>query len=198
MSELKIFCDIDGVIWDIMGVFIEIYNRIYKENIKYEDVDDWYFFPQDRWEVVYPLTLLEINKYSILEEGISDFLFLLNEHNNVNMLTKEQNTIEVLKNKLTELDIVEGKQYNTITKLDIDDKKVNYKADIYIDDNPNIIKDMIDYPKRILLLFDQPWNQKYDVFNIKNVIRIYGWNDILIFINNFRISNIKYKKFKKE
>ncbi|KKK90659.1 hypothetical protein LCGC14_2720800, partial [marine sediment metagenome] len=65
MNKLKIAVDLHGVIWDIMGVFTDIYNRLYKENVKPEDVDQWNFFPEDRWEVVYPLVLPRIMEYPI-------------------------------------------------------------------------------------------------------------------------------------
>ena len=69
--------------------------------------------------------------------------------------------------------------YNDFIKIDVEDKKLNYEADIYIDDNPNMIEEMIDYPERTLLLFTQPWNKKYDVSEIKNIIRVSGWDDTM-------------------
>ena len=78
--------DLDGVVWDIMGVFVNIYNKIYKEKIRYSDIDDWYYFPQDRWEIIYPLTLLEIKKYPIIDENISFYLFYLNKYYDVNIM----------------------------------------------------------------------------------------------------------------
>ena len=51
MKKLKIMIDLDGVIWDIMGVFVEIHNDIYNSNVKYEDIDGWWFFPQGEFEL---------------------------------------------------------------------------------------------------------------------------------------------------
>lgn len=187
MSKLKIMVDIDGVIWDIMSTFVEIYNKLYGENVKYEDIDQWYFWSQDRWEVVYPLTLPRIMEYPIIDKDISSHLFILNRSYDINILTKEQNPIEIIIEKLRTIDITEGREYNSIRRLDIDDKKVNYYADVYIDDCPNMINDMLDYPTRVLLLYDRPWNKNYKIKS-KNVIRVYDWKDIFKFINRVRLS----------
>jgi len=67
-NKMNIAVDIDGVVWDIMGVFLEIYNERFKTNIKIEEVEEWYFFPQENFEVVYPDTLKRIDEYPILDE----------------------------------------------------------------------------------------------------------------------------------
>lgn len=33
---MDIAVDLDGVVWEVMEVFLELYNKIYKENVKYE------------------------------------------------------------------------------------------------------------------------------------------------------------------
>ena len=187
MNKLKIAVDLHGVIWEIMGVFTDIYNRLYKENVKPEDVDQWNFFPEDRWEVVYPLVLPRIMEYPIIDKDISSHLFILNRSYNINILTKEQNPIGTIIEKLRTIDITEGREYNSIRRLDIDDKKVNYYADVYIDDCPNMINDMLDYPTRVLLLYDRPWNKNYKIKS-NNVIRVYDWKDIFNFVNRIRLT----------
>ena len=181
MIKLKIMVDLDGVVWDIMGVFVDIYNSLYKENVKYEDIDDWYYFPQERFEVVYPLTLPRIMEYPVLDGNIGSYLFILNRVHDVNILTKEANPVGTLEEKLRTLSITKGREYNELIKIDVSDKKVNYEADIYIDDNPNMAKDMCEFPKRVLLFYSQPWNKKYKATG--NVIRVSDWFDILVFIN---------------
>ena len=59
MNKLKIAVDLDGVVWDIMGVFIDIYNSLFKENVKYEDIDDWYFFLKNALKLYIHLHYLE-------------------------------------------------------------------------------------------------------------------------------------------
>jgi len=181
--KLKIMVDLDGVVWDIMGVFVDIYNKLYNENVKYEDIDDWYYFSQDRFDVVYPLTLPKIMEYPCLNNNISSYLFILNKVHDVNILTAEMNPIGTLEEKLRTLQIIKGTHYNEIIKVNPKEKekKVNYEADIYIDDNPCMAKDMERFPKRVLLLYNQPWNKNYEESG--NVIRVFGWEEILGFID---------------
>ena len=186
MTKLKIAVDLDGVVWDIMNVFVDIYNRLYKEDNKVEDIDDWYYFPQERWEVVYPLTLPRIMEYPMLDPYIPTYLYLLNKIHDVSIITKEQNPIKLLEQKLITLGIYKGREYNEIIRLDISDKKLNYPFNVYIDDYPGMAKDMHKYPERTLLFYDQPWNKK-NVYITGNVLRVYGWKDILSYIRLIQI-----------
>ena len=173
--------DLDGVVWDIMYVFVDIYNKMYNENVKYEDIDDWYYFPQERFEAVYPLTLPRIMEYPVLDPNIPSYLFILNKKHEVNILTKEVNPVGTLEEKLRTLGIIKGTHYGKIIRIEVSDSKLNYEADVYIDDYPGLAKKMHDFPKRVLLFYDCPWNEKYKESG--NVIRVFGWGDILEFIN---------------
>lgn len=191
MNKLKIAVDIDGVIWDIMGAFTDIYNKLYNENVKYEDIDDWYFFPQERFERVYPLTLPRIMEYKILDEFIPTYLYFLNKVHDVSIVTKEQNTIKLLEDKLITLDIYKGREYNDLIRLDLKESKLDYPFNVYVDDYPGMAEKMNEYPKKIMLLYDQPWNQvKYT--NIGNVLRIRGWKDALSYIRTIGIIGEKH------
>ena len=187
MNKLKIAVDLDGVVWDIMHVFVDIYNRLYKENVKYEDIDDWYYFPQDRWDVVYPLTLPRIMEYPILDVYIPTYLYLLNKVHDVSILTKEQNPIGTMEAKLETLDIKKGREYNELIRLDISDSKLDYPFNVYIDDYPGMAKKMHEFPGKLLLLYDQPWNQKNRYVCQGNIIRVKEWRDVLSYIRTLDI-----------
>lgn len=174
---MKIAVDIDGVIWDIMGVFLELYNEKYKENIKFNDVIEWYFFPQKNFNTIYLPTLKRIDEYPFLDENINHYLFLLMGKHDVKMLTKEQNPVEIIKKKLESGNIREGFEYLELIKLEIADKKVNYKFDIYIDDCPLMVEDIKEHPDKILLLFDQPWNRHCE--ETENVFKVRDWKDVM-------------------
>lgn len=186
MTKLKIAVDLDGVVWDIMDVFIDIYNRLYKEDVCIEDVDGWYYFPQERFEVVYPLTLPRIMEYPVINKFIYFYLFSLNKIYDVKILTAELNTIESLEEKLKSLSIIKGSQYNEIIKIDPKDSKLDYNFDVYIDDRPCMAKEILKFPKRYLLLYDQPWNRDVNDKNFNNVWRVYGWEEIMLAINRIR------------
>ena len=186
MNKLRIAVDLDGVVWDIMHIFVEIHNEIYNTDIKYEDIDGWNFFPQDEFETIYPLTLPRIMEYPILDVYIPTYLYFLNKVHDVSIITKEQNTVKILEDKLITLDIYKGREYNELIKLNLSDSKLDYPFNVYVDDYPGMAKKMNEFPGKIMLLYDQPWNQvKYA--NIGNVLRIRGWKDAMSFIRTIEL-----------
>lgn len=178
----KIMLDLDGVIWDIMPVFVEIHNEIYNTDVKYEDINGWWFFPQDEFETVYPLTLPRIMDYQVFDRFVDTYVYELNISNDITILTAEVNTVEVLKEKLDSIHIHKGTHYDKIITVDPKENKLDYEADIYIDDNPNMAEKMYEYPDRYLLLYNQPWNQGFEDEKSENVLRVYDWDDIKLAI----------------
>jgi len=184
---MKIMLDLDGVIWDIMGVFVEIHNKIYNRNVKYEDIDGWWFFPQDIFETVYPLTLPRIMDYPVTDHYIDTYIYSLNISHDVSILTAELNSKEVLKKKLDSIGIFEKHHYDKIIKVDPNENKLDYEADVYIDDNPNMADKMHEYTDRFLLLYNQAWNQSFEDEKSDNVWRVYDWDEIIMSIGLIKI-----------
>lgn len=177
---MDIAVDLDGVVWDIMTIFLEIYNEDYNKDIKRYEINDWYFFPQEKFEHTYAKTVKRIMDFPVLDENIRHYLFLLNGIYDVKILTQEQNTIEVLEKKLRSLSIRKGFEYLELIRVDRKKgNKLDHKFDIYIDDNPNIIPEMVDYPDRILICYEQPWNTKYKGKEPENVIRVNNWEEVM-------------------
>ena len=174
---MDIAVDLDGVVWDIMIVFLEIYNEKFGTNIKIEEVDEWYYFPQENFQAVYPDTLKRIDEYPLLDEIVNHYLFLLMGKHEVKILTKEQNPVELLKEKLESFDIKQGFEYLELIKLEMEDSKLNYKFDIYIDDCPLLVDEIKEYPDRILLLYQQPWN--LDCEETENVFKVKDWYEVM-------------------
>ena len=180
VKKMDIAVDLDGVVWDIMTVFLEIYNEDYGKDIKRHEVDDWYFFPQKQFEHTYAKTIKRIMDFPVLDENIKHYLFLLNGIYNVKILTQEENTEDVLEKKLISIGIRKGFEYLELIRVDrISGDKLDYKFDIYIDDNPNMIPEMVDYPDRILICYQQPWNTKYKGKELENVIRVNNWKEVM-------------------
>jgi len=177
---MEIAVDLDGVVWDIMRIFIDIYNEDYDENEVFENVTKWFHFPQERFEKTYAKTLERLDDYPALNNNISEYLSILMDRYNVKILTQEQNPTEKLKEKLKSFNIIEGIQYLELIRLDRRDSKLNYKFDVYVDDNPKMIEKMKDYPDRILLLYEQPWNKNWDVSDYHNVIKVKDWEEVMI------------------
>lgn len=176
---MKIAVDLDGVIWDIMISFVNIYNEEYDKSLHVYDVNKWAFFTDEEFNNVYPKTLEKIDEYPAIDDNICHYLFLLNGKHDVKILTHEANPVRVLKKKLESFGIREGFEYLELIKQDFKEhpKKTDIKFDVYIDDCPLMIDDIKNYPDRILLLFEQPWNR--DCEETSNVIRVKGWKDVM-------------------
>jgi len=175
---MKIAVDLDAVIWDIMGVFLELYNNMYRVDVKYEEVDEWFFFPKKRFDFIYPETVKRINDYTFLNKDINHYLFLLMGKHEVKILTHNGNTVENLKKKLEEANIREGFEYLELIKQNTyNGDKLSVEFDLYIDDCPLLVGRMKEYTDRILLLYDQPWNQHCEEQN--NVFRVVGWEGVM-------------------
>ena len=121
--------------------------------------------------------------YPVTEYYVDTYIYDINISHDVSILTAEANTVEVLKKKLDSIHIHEGTHYDKIITVEPNEDKLKYKADIYIDDNPNMAKKMHEYPDRILLLYSQPWNKKFDETKCENVWRVFSWDDIKLSIN---------------
>jgi 5'(3')-deoxyribonucleotidase len=177
---MKIAIDLDGVVWDLMTIFIKTYNKLYNENVKFNDVQDWHYFPGDRFLTVYEIANEKLFEYPETEKNIYDHLYNLNirKKHDVQILTHEINSVENLKMKLKCLNIVEGIHYNNLIKDQNNVKKVNYSFDIFIDDAPFMVEDIQKFPNKTLLLFDQPWNWNANT-NYDNVYRVYSWQEVI-------------------
>lgn len=176
--------DLDGVVWDIMHIFVEIYNEQFNEKVKYEDISGWWFFDYEKWKVVYPLTLPRIMEYPVFDRFVDTYIDQMhNNEDEVTILTAEANSVEVLTEKLKSLHIYKGSHYKEIITVGPNENKLNYEADVYIDDNPNMAEKMHEYPDRYLLLYSQNWNQEFEDEKSENVWRVWGWDEVMLAIN---------------
>jgi len=187
---MKIILDLDGVVWDIMHVFVDIYNSLFKENVKYKDIDGWWYFPYDKWKIVYPLTLPRIMEYPPVDVFIDHHLENISKGNEIVIITAEANPVGTLEEKLRSFKIYKGVHYKEIITVNPTESKLKYDADLYIDDNPNMAEEMINFPDKILLLYDQVWNKNFKTKGLENVWRVCSWDEIELAI----ILKIKYMK----
>jgi hypothetical protein len=64
-------------------------------------------------------------------------------------------------------------------KIIVSNDKTGYDLDLLIDDSPNQIENHVLHGEHAVI-FDQPWNQ-----DIKYCDRVYGWNDVLKYVENY-------------
>ena len=176
---MRVAIDLDGVIWDFHTPFLNLYNQEYDENIQYENVNKWDFVPRERWEYIYKKTMQRPYSFMLIDLAIPQYLKILNQYYDVSILTHGNYSILDLEKYLKKLGMRGGRNFNELIVANISVPKTNLDYDIYVDDNPNMVKDFLEHPKKYLLLFGQPWNR--NSFMPKNVSRIQNWKDIMSF-----------------
>ena len=157
---MKIALDVDGVLADIILVWLDNYNRTHKKSVSKNDIVRW-----DFWEE------LGLNKYTFyqelsncwsrwkavppMEQGIANAVEMLRSVGKVDIVTaREEATTEYVMQWL-EHNYIKYDDYVTVPD---GRDKANLGYDIFIDDSPhNVIR--IAAKGKNALLYDQPWNK---------------------------------------
>jgi uncharacterized HAD superfamily protein len=157
---MKIALDVDGVLADIIFVWLDDYNKTHNKSITKEDTDQWdfwknlgydkYRFYEDlsrcwsRWEGVPPM-----------EENLADASEKLNSVGTVDIVTaRDAASTQYVKQWL----IHHGIKYNDYVAVLSGRDKADLDYDVFIDDSPTYVIDMASKGRHVLL-YDQPWNQ---------------------------------------
>lgn len=181
---MKIAVDIDGVILELAVKACEIFNKLYNTNYTKNEVKRWEFFRD--WNVsekeiyeIFERSYEESMTIPLIDNHISDILFRMNARYHVDLLTARTRTYETqLINRLKSLEIKKGSHYRELNYVDAKpyDIKLYLDYDIFIDDNPNFVKSIENFPEKKVFLYDQPWNKT--IIENDNMIRVYNWKQI--------------------
>ena len=192
-TTLNIAIDIDGVILDIMTPFCKIFNEKYDASYSLKDITKWDFFLD--WHVSEEEFLELFEKIfnnevcaPLIEKEIPRLMKNLNEKYHVDLLTARNiNYREKLIEILAKRGIVKKIHFYSLIMVGNkpQDIKLDYEYDIYVDDNPYLIKAIQKKKYKHLLLFDQPWNQKF--IRAKNITRVHGWKEVVEAISQYFI-----------
>ena len=181
---MKIAIDIDGVLLDIIVRYCEIYNKRYGTKYQKKDITNWEFFKdwniteEKTFNIFYEIYADSMN-VPFIDENAPKIMKKLHELYDVDIVSARLPEYRSsIVNKLNFHNVREGIQYTELILLHHKpyDIKIKQKYDLYIDDNPNLVEPMKQLKNRILLLYDQPWNQ--DSVCDKNVYRVYDWNEV--------------------
>ncbi len=165
-KKLVIACDLDDTITNFVESWLNLYNNIYQDNVKKEDIKTW-------------------NIANYVKCGNKIYDLLIEDRIFLDARIKD-NAFEILEkiNKIHNLYIVTAYNYNTckakvlwikqnLSFFDLDkivfmNNKKLFKANVLIDDNP----EFLDFDGETLL-FTEPWNEK-----IEYNFRVDDWLDI--------------------
>jgi len=171
--------DLDGVLAQTVEASLEEFNRQYGTNYDKWFVTrwDWYeLFPEiqhlpksKRKDIMFRTMSKVWNEGRVKPEpGATEFMWELTKRARVDIVTGRSSDVsdETLKAWLAE----HGIRYNNLVRAK-GDKMFAGNYDVYVDDNPGIVEDVRNFPRRKVFLYDQPWN--LDVPATKNTKRIH-------------------------
>ena len=181
---MRIAVDIDGVILDMVIKICEIFNEQFDTDYTKEDVKRWEFYKD--WnvseEIIFNIFYKAYEESMTLPLIVADALQILkklNNHHHVDLVTARNSKFEIhLLERLNSLGIKKGVHYVNLIHVEPKpyDVKIRLDYDILIDDNPNLVKSIENFPNKRILLYDQPWN--HHVGETENINRVYNWKQI--------------------
>ena len=163
--------DLDDTITDLVTDWIRIYNEIYGDNLKVENVTEW-----------------NIGKFTLVGEKMYDILKDPNLFKNVKIRTGATETLEWA-NEYFNIQIVSATSpYTYLDKANWVKEHLPFladsfsaiipkyllKGDIMIDDKP----DNLEYFDGLSIVFDRPWNR-----DNKKYLRVKDWETIKFALN---------------
>lgn len=179
-SETVILVDMDDVMVDLVGHWVDYLNEKYNTNVKFEDITDWnfsMFFPSVPVEEVYkPLEKKNFWKnIKPIEDSIKYLKLLYEEGYQIYICTSTH-----WKNVKYKYKYVLSKYFDFIPwkNVIIAADKSMVKADYLIDDGIHNLKSGV-FKK---ILFTKPHNMKYDTSDT-DIVRVNNWSEIYNYIS---------------
>lgn len=190
----RIALDLDGVLINTIGKFVEVWNKIRGDNKTLNDVTRFGFYEDWGMSEAAFWSLFDVTKHETLEAidlKAPKYIKKLFKHYDIDIVTaRKESERGLIESCLDHIGIKQGIHYNNIviTPRLGDTPKIDYPYDIYIDDNPNLatdIKAIQQWEDRVLLLWQHPWN--WQVESGLGVYRVSGWKSIMKWFENNNI-----------
>ncbi len=167
---MKIALDVDGVLADIISVWLEQYNKSHKKSVTTEDIVKWDFWKElgfDKYEFYEELSNCWSRWTEVppLEQGIANAVEKLHSVGTVHIVTaRDAASTKYVKRWLEH----NGIKYDDYVPVLRGRDKADLDYDIFIDDSPQNVIGIASKGKNVLL-YDQPWNRSV---NNQKIVRI--------------------------
>ena len=179
--QFRVALDLDGVSAETMAGFCNLYNKRNGTNLTLDKIKDGYFFKElgfstesfisfldevwsSWWEI--PPTDPKLTVY--LEElaGLESILFDV-------VTCRSKETIPFARKWLEKHKI----PYHSLINTENSSEKLSLEYDVYIDDNPGLMKKIASNKKQIIgIFYVRPWNSDLD--SLRNVFPAKNWSQI--------------------
>lgn len=177
-KNLKVGLDVDGVLADVIQVWLS-YNNRFRSTILKEEISEWDFwkrFQIDKFEFYKELSICWQSWKNIpaTETNLSATTFELSQIGKVDIVTaRDESTHPSVQNWLKSKKI----SYKDYVGVAEGPEKTKLDYDVFIDDSPINAKSMLGAGKQVIL-YTQPWNFKFNdprakrIFQLKEAIPI--------------------------
>ena len=173
---MRIALDVDGVLADLVGTLLQVYEEKTGIRVERDEVDSWEFWRRyglsrqgfiqlliktwSRWREIKPT-----------EDDLAEDVKLLNRLGHVDIVTQRPSkTIPYVKEWLRYHNV----SYRNFTWVPPKSTKASLGYHVYIDDSPKLAEELVRLGKP-MLLYDQPWNR--EVNEAKTLRRVYSLDD---------------------
>jgi len=170
----KLAIDLDSTVWQILDIFVPLYNKKYKTNVKVGDIDRFHFFPQERFMKIYKKTTKHIKEFKPVRGFFGSYIEELSILYDITFLTHGNYTKKKVSKKLESMGVW-GDFYQDI--IITKEPKADFDFDYFIDDNPLMVADMKQYPEKTLILIPTTYNY-YIADEYDNILRWMNWKQI--------------------
>lgn len=188
MRQLRIGVDLDSVVYEIIYPWVDKYNRVYGDNMKHEEFDDWDFAFTKKKIKCTPENFFWFSQHADVQweapliRGAREALSQLQADGHLVcfVTSAKRGVIPIKVAKLT-MDFPDLDAELHFTK-----EKWHVHTDVLIDDNPYLVKQwstMFQLPP--LALFSRPHNSEVVIpeDSINDIWRVKDWNDAYRQIN---------------
>ena len=157
---MKIALDVDGVLADIIFVWLDQYNKTHKKSITSDDIVQWDFWKElgfDKYRFYEELSNCWSRWIEVppMEQGIAAAVEKLHSVGVVDIVTARDTASTKYVKKWLEHNKIKYNDYIAVMR---GRDKADLDYDIFIDDSPHNVV-MIASKGKNALLYDQPWNK---------------------------------------
>ena len=177
---MRIALDVDGVLADIILVWLNEHNKQYNKSINKESIENWDFWRKlglDRYEFYHQLSNCwsQWKEVPPMEHDIGKTVDKLHSVGRVDIVTaRDQGSTKYVINWL-EHNRIKYNEYVVVSD-GIDKAKLDY--DVFIDDSPHNVVRMASKGRNVLL-YDQPWNKSVKNIKITRIKKLVEAADII-------------------
>lgn len=192
---MKIALDVDGVLADIMLVWLEQYNKAHKKTLTKGDIERWDFWKElgyDRYQFYDDLSNCWSRWIEVppMERDVASAVEKLHAVGIVDIVTaRDAASTNYVKQWLSH----NGIKYNGYLAVPSGSDKADLEYDVFIDDSPHNVVGIASKGKNALL-YDQPWNKSITHSKIVRIKKLEEAVNVILdlpkkFGNQYKIQN---------